>query len=181
MTDWSGRRADARRNHERVLTVAKAMFAEYGRQATVPQIAVAAGVGKATIYRSYPAKDDLVAAVSAELFGKLEDRTTAALAEPDAGAALRAYVPDLFVTLAGNRLLADLLAEPGSALTARLLDLVTRLVDEAKRAGAVRADYLPLDIQVVLCGAVRQLMALEIRDAARWRRYGELVLNALRP
>ncbi|WP_236797025.1 TetR/AcrR family transcriptional regulator [Amycolatopsis sp. GM8] len=179
--DWSGRRADALRNRKRILAVANAMFAEYGLQATITQIAVAAGVPESAIYRDYPAKDDLLVAVSEDQFHKLEDRAIDALAEPDAGAALRKYVPNLFVVLAGNRLLADLLAEPGGAQTVRLLELVNRLADEAKGDDTVRADYTPLDIQIMLCGAVRQLMALDVRGAERWRRYGELVVNALRP
>ncbi|MFD5863138.1 SbtR family transcriptional regulator [Streptomyces chartreusis] len=57
----------------------------------------------------------------------------------------------------------------------------TALMNEAKAAGRVRPDASPLDLRVVLCGMCLQLIRLEERDPALWRRYGELTLRALRP
>jgi AcrR family transcriptional regulator len=176
-----GRRLDARRNHERILAAAVEVFAEHGLGATVPQIADRAGVGKATVYRNYPTKDDLVAAVSAEHFRELEHRTVSALTEPDAYQALSVYIVDLFGSLAHNRLLADVLAEGTVVPSTRILALLDQLLAAARKSGRVRADATGTDIRIVLCGAVLQLMRLDVRDQATWRRYGELVMNALRP
>ena len=60
------RRADAVRNRERVVAAAAAVFAERGVEAGVPDIAARAGVGKATVYRSFPTKEHLIAAVVTE-------------------------------------------------------------------------------------------------------------------
>jgi AcrR family transcriptional regulator len=179
--DPVGRRKDARRNRERVVRAALEVFGEHGLQATVPQVAERAGVGKATVYRSYPTKDDLVDAVVRHRYRQLEERTADALADPDPYRALRAYVLDLFESLAGDRLLADALSEATLVSTAHIVDLLGRLVEAAKPSGLVRADADEMDVRVLVCGAVLQLMAVGGRDARVWRRYGELVLNALRP
>ena len=56
-------RADAERNRGRVLEAARAVFAEHGLEAGVAEIAERAGVGVATIFRRFPTKDDLLAAI----------------------------------------------------------------------------------------------------------------------
>jgi AcrR family transcriptional regulator len=179
--DHAGRRQDARRNHERIVRAALEVFAEHGLQATVPQVAERAGVGKATVYRSYPTKDDLVSAVVLHQYRQLERRTADAFADPDPYRALHTYVLDLFESLAGDRLLADALSEATLVSTVHIVDLLTSLVEAAKPTGRVRADAGEMDVRVLICGAVLQLMAVGGRDPEVWRRYGELVLNALRP
>src|ERR1700716_3285779 len=66
------RRADALRNRELVIAAAAAVFAEKGLDAGVPEIAARAGVGKATVYRSFPTKQHLIAAVVCERLRGLE-------------------------------------------------------------------------------------------------------------
>ncbi|RZS79962.1 TetR family transcriptional regulator [Motilibacter rhizosphaerae] len=57
------RRVDARRNEDAVLEAAAAVFASSGVDAPVRQIAQAAGVGVGTVYRNFPQRSDLIAAV----------------------------------------------------------------------------------------------------------------------
>jgi AcrR family transcriptional regulator len=180
-TQTTHRREDARRNHERIFAAATEVFAEHGVQGTIPQVAARANVGKATIYRSYATKEDLIASVSRQHFLDLERRTTEALTEADAYQAFARYLLDLFDNLAQNRLLADTLAEETITPLTVILDLMDQLLTKAKKSGPIRADASLIDIRVVLCGAVLQLMRLEVRDRAVWQRYGELVINALRP
>jgi AcrR family transcriptional regulator len=171
------KRLDARVNHERVLAAAAEVFAEHGLQGTVPDIAARAGVGKATVYRNYPTKEDLVEAIARRHFEELERRTLAAVAEPDPFPALHAYIVDLFATLSHNRLLADALAE-GTVSTGRILTLLDELLAGARPM--LRPDTTITDIRVLLCGAVLQLLRMDVRDEAVWRRYGEMVVAALR-
>ncbi|MEV6612001.1 helix-turn-helix domain-containing protein [Kutzneria sp. NPDC051319] len=171
------RRLDARLNHERVLVAAAEVFAEHGLQGTVPDIAARAGVGKATVYRNYPTKDDLVAAVVRCHVEELERRTVAALAEPEAYQAFARYVVDLFATLAQHRLLADALAA-GTVSTDRILALQKELL--AAAGENLRPDITVTDILVLVGGAVRQMLRLDIVDEAAWRRYGEMVVAAFR-
>lgn len=175
------RRADARRNHERVVAAAIEVFAELGPQATVPQIAARAGVGKATVYRSFPAKEDLVEAIARLRLEELERGMQAVLGETGPDRAFHTYVLRLFENLARDRLLAERLAEATSPAAGSVLTVLSELMQAAKASGTVREDATSLDLRVILCGAALQLMAVAERDPVVWRRYGELVLQALRP
>ena len=175
------RRADARRNHGRVFAAALEVFQESGLLGTVPQIAERAGVGKATVYRSYATKEDLVEAVVGYRLDELEQLTAAALALSDPYDRFRAYVLCLFEGLAGDRVLSEALADGQDRRTSGLLVQLSALMDEAKTAGPVRADADIVDLRVVLCGMVLQLMRIGDREPVLWRRYGELTLQALRP
>src|SRR3954451_4464555 len=66
-------RADARRNRELILAAAREAFAEAGRDVQMPDVARAAGVGVGTLYRHFPAKEDLVRAL-------VQDKVEAAIA-----------------------------------------------------------------------------------------------------
>ncbi|GAA3592842.1 hypothetical protein GCM10022295_87980 [Streptomyces osmaniensis] len=139
-------------------------------------------MGKATVYRSYPAKEDVVAAVARHRLAELDRVTAPALQQAGAARAFDTYVILLFENLARDRLLCETLAEgPSAGCTGPLLDRLTALMNEAKAADRVRPDASPLDLRVVLCGMCLQPIKLEERDPALWRRYGELTLRALRP
>jgi AcrR family transcriptional regulator len=56
-------RADAQRNRERILKVAKQAFTRSGANASLDDIAKEAGVGPRTLYRQFPTRDDLLEAV----------------------------------------------------------------------------------------------------------------------
>jgi AcrR family transcriptional regulator len=56
-------RADARRNRERILEVAKLAFTRHGAAATLDDIARQARIGPGTLYRHFPTRDDLIEAV----------------------------------------------------------------------------------------------------------------------
>ena len=57
-------RADAVRNRARVIDAAETVFTEQGTDAGVEVVAARAGVGKATVYRSFPTKEALVSEVA---------------------------------------------------------------------------------------------------------------------
>lgn len=177
----SGQRADARRNHRKVLAAAREVFSEYGVQASMAQVAERAGVTKTTIYRNYPTKEALIDAVTRNQFRLLEDRTREALAAPDPYEALAAYIVDLFEWMAGDRLLTDALFDATIVSPSSVVGLIGRLIDAAKSSGNVRADASAMDVRILVCGAILQLNRLEKRDAGVWRRYGEMTLAALRP
>lgn len=76
-------RADARRNHDRVLAAARASFAAQGRAAQMDDIAARAGVSIATVYRHFPDKEAIFATLIAENSRQAAAFAQKALAEAD--------------------------------------------------------------------------------------------------
>ena len=70
-------RADAERNRKRLLDAAAAVFAEHGLEASTAEIARRAGVGHGTVFRRFPTKDDLVAAIVVDRLGEITETATA--------------------------------------------------------------------------------------------------------
>ncbi|WP_216915853.1 TetR/AcrR family transcriptional regulator [Nocardia noduli] len=179
--DWSERRADARRNHEKVTVAALAVFAGRGMEATVSEIAVLAGVGKATVYRSYPTRADLVDAIARRHLTWLTERIEQASTVDDAINALQNLLRDLSDKLATDRSFAETLhriLQPSDR--DHTTDLLTKIITTAQRQGRLRPDTTAQDIRVLVGGYAHTLRDLGIRDPGQWRRYADLVLDALR-
>src|SRR5687768_11863989 len=85
-------RADARRNRERVIKAARAVFAEQGRDAQVDDVARRAKVGVGTVYRHFPTKEALLEALVRDRFAQLAEWALEALEEEDAWAAFERVV-----------------------------------------------------------------------------------------
>ena len=77
-------RADARRNREAVIAAAKKLFADQGLDAQMPDVAKAAKVGVGTVYRHFPTKEDLIAALAGERFERLAEKAVERLEAEDA-------------------------------------------------------------------------------------------------
>src|SRR3954465_3690398 len=109
MTQVAGRplRADARRNRERVLTAAREVFAEHGSEAQMDDVARRAEVGVGTVYRHFPTKEALFAALLEDTFARIADRARLALEQEDAWEAFTALMWDAGESLAGDRALAE--------------------------------------------------------------------------
>lgn len=176
------RRADAQRNHDDVFAAAVALFAERGEDATIPEIAARAGVGKATVYRNYPTKQHLVAALAYAQLEWLDQRVQAARAEQEPRSALAQLLGDISTRLAENRLFSKVLSSIESWHGhERLVETFTALLADGKQRGDVRADATFRDVSVLVGGFSRVLLEQDVRDPAQWRRYSMLVLDALRP
>src|SRR6201995_6150130 len=85
-------RADAQRNHDAVLAAAKAVFAQAGSDAPMEEVARAAGVGKGTLYRRFPTREHLFAAILQERVDELDASAQRALAAPDVWQALSQWL-----------------------------------------------------------------------------------------
>ncbi|MFI8186185.1 TetR/AcrR family transcriptional regulator [Actinacidiphila glaucinigra] len=175
----SPRRRDARRNHARVIAAAVEVFRENGARATVPEIAARARVGKATVYRSFPTKEDLLESVTRLSLEELGRRTATAARATDPHKALSGFVDELFELLARDRLLADRLAGDASPAVAVVLESLTEVMEAARAAGAIRDDTTLLDLRVILCGVSLQLIRMDERDPQVWSRFGAMVIRML--
>jgi len=150
-------RSDARRNMERVLRAARELFAERGVDVTMEEVARHAGVGVGTIYRRFPSKDQLFAAVSHEACAVTRETIHAAFsAAPDPLAKLRALV---LVQYHRSQRLAMLIelrpAESGAygepaELYHTLHALLTDLLAEAQRRNQIGAGDPAVQAALVL-------------------------------
>jgi AcrR family transcriptional regulator len=183
----SGRRkrVDAVRNRDAVIAAAADAFAEKGLDAGIPDIAQRAGVGKGTVYRSFPTKDHLIAAVVIERLTGFRRRLEEAAGEEDAWEALRAAVLDTSERKGPDRSLHEGLSRTldlpeVQAARAENLAALGLLVRRAQEQGAVRRDVVAEDLPVLFSGVSSVLADDPEATAATWRRYLTLVLDSLR-
>jgi AcrR family transcriptional regulator len=167
-------RADAQRNLERVLEAAADVFGERGPDASVDEIARRAGVGHATVFRRFPTKGDLMAAVVQRRIDELTALAEAACAADDPGAAFTEFVWKAAELHALDRGLHDCLFRCGQFPEKEVLErAVAEVVGRAQEAGAVRRDVGPRDVSELVRAA------LTAAPPDEWRRYVEVVLDGL--
>jgi AcrR family transcriptional regulator len=179
------RRADAVRNRAAVVRAAAEVFAEKGLEAGIPEIAARAGVGKATVYRSFPSKEHLVAAVARERLDWITALARDALGESDAGAALERVIVTIAERQASDRAVAGSMAsdiqvpelDAAREATQAAFDAI---LERARAAGALRPDATAEDLRILFTGVATVLRERGERDPAVWRRYGGLIADALR-
>lgn len=159
-------RADAQRNLDRLLEAAAECFAEQGVDASVAEIARRAGVGHGTVFRRFPTKDALLAAVLTTEMLQLSNTADAAFAEPDAGVAFDRFIRSVADTYARNRALIEAMKRcEATPEVDGLLTSVARLLQRAQDAGAVRTDVTAEDVLALVPTASN---------------YPEIVLDGLR-
>jgi AcrR family transcriptional regulator len=178
-------RADARRNREAVLAAAKKLFADQGLDAQIPDVAKAAKVGVGTVYRHFPTKDDLIAALAAEHFERLAQKARECLEMADAWEAISDFIRFSTQIQADDRGLCEVTGSRAdlmdtAALTTGLPELCDRLVKRAQRSGKLRRDLAWEDIPMIACSLGRSTYATMGPAAGRWPRLVEIVLDGLR-
>jgi AcrR family transcriptional regulator len=175
-------RADARRNRERILKAARAVFADQGVEAQIDDVARRAKVGVGTVYRHFPTKELLLDAIVREHFDAIASLATEALEEADGWegfcrlmwrAAERNAADRSFCEVVAGRDKSEVVAECGLGRMTGLL------MDRAKAQGAMRADASQADVPLIMIGASAVMQAMPAGSEA-WRRYIELMLDGLR-
>ncbi|MBV9193729.1 MAG: TetR/AcrR family transcriptional regulator [Solirubrobacterales bacterium] len=152
------RRSDAERNRRRVLEAAAEVFREQGLEAPVGEIAQRAGVGRGTLFRNFPSKADLIAAILVDEMSAAAARARALCERPDAGAALFEFLDDIAGRQRADRALFEavadsFLANPEIRLAHdEVIAALDELLSAAKAAGAVRADIGAVDVLLLLKG-----------------------------
>jgi len=180
-------RADAQRNLTRILAAAREVFAEEGVEASIAQVAERAGVGTATIFRRFPTKDHLLAAVIEHRIEEIAETTRRATESKDPAKGLRQLMARAIEIYIHDRGLCE---STGTALfdKPRIHELadevnagIEALLARGKDAGAVRTDITAADISMLLFAVASAGLKLEPAAPGAWHRYLDVVLDGLRP
>jgi AcrR family transcriptional regulator len=173
------------RNRQLLLTAATEAFAEGGVDASMGEIAQRAGVAKGTVFRHFPSKDDLLAAIMLQLLGRLVGTAERLLEADDAGEALREFMTAGVRALAADRAFCEVIGRPSLQHAevrdeiARLCDVVEALTTRAREQDAVRGDITGTDIVLLLGGIHRTAAPVLDQRPQAWRRYLELAFDGL--
>jgi AcrR family transcriptional regulator len=179
-------RKDAERNRQRILEAARELFAQQGLGVTLNDVAHHAGVGVGTVYRRFPDKSQLIEELFEQQVGELVALMEEALEDPDPWRGLTGFIRRNLEHQTRDRALREIImgtpegAQRVSQIRARMFPLGGRLIQRAKDAGALRADFQPQDFPILI------MMLTAVVDAARevqpelWRRYLEILIQGLR-
>jgi len=167
-------RADAQRNRERILEVAKAVFTRSGADASLDEIVSQAGVGPATLYRHFPTRDALLEAVyrtEVEKLAAAEQELARALAPVEA---LRAWMLLFVDYIAAKKIIAPALStlvSPGSkvfeACRTQIHEAIRSLVRRAIENGDMRKDIDPIDLLGAIVGVAHVPVIPDWQQSAR--------------
>ncbi|MEV0223669.1 helix-turn-helix domain-containing protein [Streptomyces sp. NPDC050704] len=180
-------RADRTRNREAILAAAREAFAHAdfaGEAVSMNQIARAAGVGAATLYRHFPTREELALAVYQskieELTARVRDRTR----DRDALASLRTWVEEFASFMLATRGMMDTLraswqsATPfTAAATTGVTTVVAAFLADGTRDGSIRGDLDAMDVTVALCALLGTTGPED--SGARARRLLDLLIDSL--
>lgn len=177
-------RADARRNYERIVETARAVFTEHGPEAPLDEIARRACVGAGTLYRHFPHREALIEAVYRADITDLTDRAYELAKEYPPGEALERWVREHLVPGQRRSGLAKTLkaaldkdSETFALCKGLINDASAALVHAAQEAGVVRTDVVPRDLTLMAHGiAVAAENSPEALD-----RMVTVMLDGLRP
>ncbi|WP_428484068.1 TetR/AcrR family transcriptional regulator [Rhodopila sp.] len=177
-------RADAQRSLDALLHAAKKVFATSGVDAPVRAIAETAGVGLGTLYRHFPQRSDLIAAVFRREIDACADAAAILAAECDPIDALAGWMQRYVAFVAAKRGLAKALHSGDPAFDTlpgyfdqRLRPAFRMLLEAAAAAGAIRVD---VDADELL-GAVASLcMSAHNAGPGRAERMVALIVDGLR-
>ena len=179
-------RADARRNRELILAAARELLASDQVDVQIDAIAARAGVGVGTVYRHFPDKEALLGELVVERFRGFNERLQEAIEAEGADpfdtleAALRANAAETASDAATRRALMTGGERVFAYAHAEIEEFDRRagiLVERARAAGQLRADFETHDIGMVMCGVCATMGKPDVWD---WQRHLDLVLRGMR-
>jgi AcrR family transcriptional regulator len=178
-------RADARRNREAVIVAAKKLFADEGLDAQMPDVAKAAKVGVGTVYRHFPTKEHLIAALADDRFERLAEKAREGIEADDPWEGLCDFIRYSARIQADDRGLCEVMGSrpevmSEAAYAVGLDELCDKLVKRAQRSGDLRKDLDWQDIPMVACSLGRITAAEAGPAVGRWPRLVEIAIDGLR-
>ena len=179
-------RSDAQRNRGRLLEVARQAFSRSGANTSLDDIAKEAGVGPGTLYRHFPTREALLAAVYHSEMEKLAAAEQKFSEELPPIEALRAWLLLFVDYIAAKQLIAPalnaLLGDPKKvfeASYARIWEAIRALVKRAIKSGDIRKDLDPIDLLRALIGVANVATSPDWQQSAR--RLVDILIAGARP
>jgi AcrR family transcriptional regulator len=180
-------RADAARNHQKILEAAEEIFALDGVAVPIDLIAERAGVGIGTLYRHFPTKESLYEAIVSTRLAALVATADEFSHDPDPGAALCTFLREFASQASAKQDLFDALNQSGIDFKSKFSDLVEALMasidqlrQRAVQAGAIRADVATTDIISLVVGSCHAAGHSGV-DADSLQRLVGIVIAGLQP
>ena len=180
-------RRDAERNRQRILAAAAQVFTDRGLDATLDDVARAAGVGVGTVYRRFPDKEALIAALFRARIDNLVTVAEAACGAADPWQAVVSYLEYAAAAMAGDTGLRQLMMfgtydrDQVCYASDRMRPVITRLVQRAQASGDLRGDFEATDVKMIafMLASLAEYAAAVTPDV--WRRYLAMLIDGLRP
>jgi AcrR family transcriptional regulator len=179
-------RADAHRNRERILEVAKQAFTRFGANTSLDDIAKDAGVGAGTLYRHFPTRDALIEAVyrsEVEKLAAAERKFAEAMPPVEA---LRAWMLLFVDYIAAKHIIAPALntfvggpSKLYEGSRAQIQGAIDALVKRAIKSGDIRKDLDPFDLLRALIGVSNVASSPDWQQSAK--RLVDILITGSRP
>ncbi|HEX4383290.1 MAG TPA: TetR/AcrR family transcriptional regulator [Myxococcales bacterium] len=152
-------RADALRNREHLLGIARQVFASEGLDVPIDEIAKRAGLGIGTVYRHFPNKEALFEAIVVDQLERFVEETDALHKEADAERALLQFLDKYAAAGAAKKDFIEALGQAGPTpairkFFKRINESMGLLLSRAQKAGAIRKDVGVDEILVLLRGVL---------------------------
>ena len=179
-------RADAKRNYDRIVEVARAVFREQGYDASLDEVAKRAGVGPGTLYRHFPTRDVLVDAIMQSWMDRVDEAADKALAHEGPPRDLllgwfEQYVSLISLHKGGPAKITSAMGDPNSPILTKcqvLRRVSDRVVDRLREEGALRDGVETLQM-IRLVGGVATVADHAQLDADAVRPMLEVIADGL--
>jgi AcrR family transcriptional regulator len=179
-------RADAQRNRERILEVAKLAFTRSGANTSLDDIASEAGVGPGTLYRHFPNREELLQAVYRSEMEKLAAAERKFAQSMPPLEALRAWLLLFVEAIEAKQLIAPalstLIGDPKKVFAAshdQIHEALSALVKRAIKSGGIRKDTDPMDLLRALVGVAHVATSPDWQQSAK--RLVDILITGSRP
>src|SRR3954465_7170717 len=134
--------ADAKRNYDRIVEVAREVFREQGYDASLDEVAKRAGVGPGTLYRHFPTRDKLLDAIMQSWVDRVNETAEKALAHEGSARDLllawfEEYVALISLHKGGPAKITSAMGDPDSPILTKC-QVLSRASDRV--AGRLRED-----------------------------------------
>jgi AcrR family transcriptional regulator len=167
-------RTDAQRNRERILGVAKDEFTRHGANASLDEIARAAGVGPGTLYRHFPTRDALIEAVYQSEVEKIAAAGRRLSEQNPPLEALRAWMLLFVDHIAAKLIIApalnSIVGGPSrlyEGSRSKIQEAIESLVKRAIKSRDIRKDVEPFDLLRALIGVAHVQAGPDWQQSAR--------------